>query len=500
MKTSRPAKSTLCLSLVALLGVPVATDLGLSAAMAAPPAAAEGKAADAKPAEGKAGEAKAPEGKAAEPKAAGGAPADGKGPAAGPAPGGPPVSITSVRAQQRDLPIYLQAPGTVTPVSTVDIRAQVTSVVTQVHVKEGQFVRKGDLLYTLDTRADEANVAKARAQLARDEASLADAQRQLARSRQLVERNFVSQGAVETAQAQVDAQTALVASDKAAIDAALVPLSYGRVIAPGNGRIGVLNVFAGSAVQANLTSMTTLTQLDPITVAFNLPQRYLASVLGLLKKGNATVKVVNPEKNLALTGRLSFVDTNVDSNSGTVKAKATFDNKNTALWPGAFLNVSVQIDTLKEAIVIPQSCIIQTVRGSIVYVIDKDNKAAIRPVKIVESQGEEAAVSGLRPGERIAQEGRQNLRPGSTAIERPRDPARAGGKGGDRAGKGPDKAGGPAESGKGPDKAGVAGDGGKSADKASAKGEGKSEAKGDAKSPDKTGGKTGNPATEKPKS
>jgi RND family efflux transporter MFP subunit len=361
--------------------------------------------------------------------------------AAVPAPSGPPVSITSVRAQQKDLPIFLQATGAVTPVSSVDIRSQVTSVITQVHIKEGQFVRKGEPLFTLDARADEANVAKARAQLARDQASLADVQRQLARNKQLLEKNFISQGALDSVQSQVDAQTALIAADKAALDAARVPLSYSKIISPNNGRIGTISVFVGSSVQANQTSLVTITQLDPIAVQFNLPQRYLSNVLGMLKEGGAIVEAKLPDSKEAIKGKLTFVDTSVDANTGTVKAKATFGNKENALWPGSFVNVSVQGESLKDAVVIPLATIVQTVRGSIVFVIDKENKAAIRPVQIVQSQGDDAAVTGLKPGEKIALEGRQNLRPGSTAIERARDPAGKGGPGGPRGGAGGEKAG-----------------------------------------------------------
>ncbi len=356
--------------------------------------------------------------------------------AAAPAPSGPPISITSVRAQQKDLPIFLQATGAVTPVSSVDIRSQVTSVVTQVHVKEGQFVRKGEALFTLDARADEANVAKARAQLARDQASLADVQRQLARNKQLLERNFISQGALDSVQSQVDAQTALLAADKAALDAARVPLSYSKIISPNNGRIGTIGVFVGSSVQANQTSLVTITQLDPIAVQFNLPQRYLSNVLGMLKEGGAIVEAKLPDSKEAIKGKLTFVDTSVDANTGTVKAKATFANKQNTLWPGSFVNVSVQGESLKDAVVIPLATIVQTVRGSIVFVIDKENKAAIRPVQIVQSQGDDAAVTGVRPGEKIALEGRQNLRPGSTAVERARDPSGKGGLGGPRSGAG----------------------------------------------------------------
>jgi RND family efflux transporter MFP subunit len=412
---------------------------------------------------------------------------------------GPPVSITSVRAQQKDLPIFLQATGAVTPVSSVDVRSQMTSVVTKVHIKEGQFVRKGELLFTLDARPDEANVTKAQAQvakslaqIAKDESALAETQRQLARSKQLVEKNFVSQGAVDTAQSNVDAQNAVIAADKAALDAdkaalasARIPLTYSRIVAPGSGRIGTISVFTGSAVQANQTPMVTITQLDPIAVAFNLPQRNLSSVLAILKSGGALVRVTFPESNKSVDGKLSFVDTNVDTNSGTVKAKALFENRDQALWPGAFVNVSVQIEAIKDAIVIPQATVIQTIRGSIVYVIDKENKASVRPVQIVQSHGEEAAVTGLKPGERIALDGRQNLRPGSTAMERPRDGA---GKG---AGKGSEKGG----ADKGAADKGAADKG--AADKAIA-GKGNAEKSSSDKGGDKSAGKPSEKSGEKP--
>jgi uncharacterized membrane protein YgcG len=173
----------------------------------------------------------------------------------------------------------------------------------------------------------------------------------------------------------------------------------------------------------------------------------------------------------------------VDTNSGTVKAKALFENRELALWPGAFVNVSVQIEALKDAIVIPQATIIQTIRGSIVYVIDKENKAAVRPVQIVQSVGEEAAVTGLKPGEKIAMDGRQNLRPGSTAIERPRD---GGGKGGGKGGSdkgGGDKGGG--DKGGGDKGGGDKGGSDKPADKSSDKASDKATAKPLEKSSDK---------------
>ena len=353
------------------------------------------------------------------------APAGPEGPAA---PAGPPVSVTLVTAKTRSLPVLLEATGTVVPVASVDVRPQVSSVVTQVHVREGQFVRSGELLFTLDSRSDEANVAKMRAQMAKDEAALADAKRQFARSRELLEKNFVSQGAVDTNQALVNAQTAAVGADRAAVDAALVTLDFARVRAPSTGRLGAIAVFPGSAVQANQTSLVTLTQLDPINVSFNVPQRYLEDLLQALNSGAAKVNVSLPDNPGKLVGRLQFVDNAVDAGSGTIKVKARFENRESRLWPGAFATVSLTLRTLDDAIVIPLAAIIQSVRGPIVYVVDA-GKAASRPVTVIAAQGDDAAVSGLKPGERIVLDGRQNLRPGSAVVERSRDggPGRANG-------------------------------------------------------------------------
>jgi RND family efflux transporter MFP subunit len=380
----------------------------------------------------------------------------------------PPVGVTTVRAQQRDLPVLISATGTVAPLSSVDVRPQTTSLITKVHVKEGQFVKAGDLLFSLDSRADEANVAKARAQQARDEAALADAQRQLKRSQELLAQNFISQGALDTALTNVQSQTAAVAADKAALDAVKVNLSYNRITAPGAGRLGAINVFAGSSVQANATTLVSITQLDPIAVSFSLPQRHLADALAALKDGGAAVSATPPESAstpaaaqslapagpaavagpasvasgagagtgrpagpptlAALQGRLKFVDNLVDPASGTVKVKAVFDNAAGKLWPGAFVAVSLTASTIKGAVVIPQASIIQSPRGNLVYTV-KDDKAVPRPVQVLYAQGEDAAVSGLKPGERVVLDGRQNVRPGATLVERQRESGR-GGRGG----------------------------------------------------------------------
>ncbi len=152
-------------------------------------------------------------------------------------------------------------------------------------------------------------------------------------------------------------------------------------------------------------------------MSFSLPQRYLSSLLAALKSANAPVIARLPEGGAELKGRLQFVDNAIDPGTGTVKAKARFENRASRLWPGAFVNVSMEAGTLSDAVVIPQGTIIQSVRGSIVYVVEND-KAVLRPVKVIESRGDDAAVTGVRSGERVVLDGRQNLRPDSPVIER----------------------------------------------------------------------------------
>lgn len=351
----------------------------------------------------------------------------------------PPVSVSVVRAQRRDVAVQVEATGTVSALSTVDIKPQLASVVTAVHVKEGQFVVKGQPMFTLDGRADAANLARAEAQLLRDQATLADAQRQLARAQELLARNFVAQGAVDTAQAGVDAQRAALAADRAAIEAARVAVSYARIAAPGSGRVGQINVFAGSSVSPTGATLASITQLDPIAVSFSLPQRHLPDALRLLAAGTAApaaaasgaapapgqVQALLPEGRGARIGRLDFVDSLVDPASGTVKVKAVFGNRDQSLWPGAYVNVSLALQSLPGAVVVPQASIVQGARGTAVFVVDADARAVLRPVTVLQALGVEAAVSGLEPGEKVVLDGRQNLRPGSRVVERA--PERAGG-------------------------------------------------------------------------
>lgn len=335
--------------------------------------------------------------------------------------------MTTVRVQKRDVPVTLKGSGTVVALTSVDVRPQMSNTVSKVHFSEGQFVKKGQLLFTLDARVEEANLARARAQLAKDQASHADAQRQLARARDLVAQNFISKGAVDTAEAQVQGWNATILADQAAVAAAEVSLSFSKISAPVAGRVGVVNVSVGSLVQANVTPLVTITQLDPIGVAFSIPQRNLQDALGALKGGGAPIVVSLADGGGSFKGKLTFVDSAVDMASGTVRAKASFANRDSKLWPGAFVQISQTVTVIKEALVIPQTTIVQGARGTTVFVVN-EGKANVRPVKVLFSDGLDAVVSGLKPGEAVVMDGRQNVRPNSTVIARPSE-----GEGGDGA-------------------------------------------------------------------
>ena len=336
-------------------------------------------------------------------------------------PPGPPVSVTTAKSEERDMAVNLRTTGTVFPLASVDIKAQTNSVVTKMHIKGGQFVRAGEPLFTLDGRAEEANLAKARAQLAKDQAALADTQRQLKRAQELLAQNFVAKSAVDTAQAAVDSASATILADQAAIDAANVALSYSHITSPLSGRAGALSVSVGTALQNNVSPIVTITQLDPIAVTFNLPQRNLAQAISALKDGGAKVTATLADGGGTFQGRLYFVDNLVDPASGTVRARAKFDNKEGRLWPGAFVEISQTINTLKDAVIVPQAALIQSARGTIVYVVE-DGKALMKPVKQVGGQNGEAAITGISPGEPVVVDGKQNVRPGSLVVERPKEP------------------------------------------------------------------------------
>ncbi|MEJ6007307.1 efflux RND transporter periplasmic adaptor subunit [Paucibacter sp. AS339] len=361
----------------------------------------------------------------------------GAGAGAGAGKGGP-QAVAVLAAVQQDVPVMLEASGTVTALKQVDLRAQTTNTVKEVLVKDGQTVRKGELLFRFDERADRANVDKARAQLARDRATLADLQRQHQRAVDLRAQSFVAQSAVDSALSNLEAQRALIQSDEAALQSAQVALSYNEIRAPLSGRAGTVNVVAGSLVQANATALPLLSiaQIDPIAVGFSLPETQLAALLQATradKSGSAeglSAQVLMPSERARKSsdkadgkseappqGRVTFVDNLVDSSTGTIKVRAEFDNAQQKLWPGQYVRVRLQLRTLKDATVIPQAAIIQRGNERSVYIVDANKTAQQKPVQIRYAFGDMAVVDGIAPGDKVVLDGKQNLRPGTPVKE-----------------------------------------------------------------------------------
>ncbi|MBC3872544.1 efflux RND transporter periplasmic adaptor subunit [Undibacterium flavidum] len=331
-----------------------------------------------------------------------------------------PVTVNTILAQKRNYEVQLKANGVVSSLNIVEVRPQVSSVIDKVHIKEGQFVKAGTLLFTLDNRADSVNLAKAQAQLDKEIASLAENKRQLERSKELFAKKFQSQSVVDAAQTAVQAQQSVVDGAKAAVAAAKVNLGYSKIVAPVSGRTGLINVFPGSLVQPNTSgaALVTITQMDPIAITFPLPQRNLSDALDSMKRGDSIAFASLPDSKAVFKGKLQFIDNVIDAVSGTVKVKAVFDNKEMKLWPGAYANVDLSVLTLKDVIVIPRDALVMGVNAVTVFIADSEGKAEQKKVQVLYSFENDAIVSGLEAGMKVILEGKQNLRPGVPVKER----------------------------------------------------------------------------------
>lgn len=328
-----------------------------------------------------------------------------------------PVAVVTARAEARDVPMRLAANGTVTALQSVELRSQVTSTVREVHIREGQDVKKGELLFSLDARADEANLRKAEAQVAKDRADLATAARNLERQRELFAQKFISQSALDAAQNQVDTLNGQLAVDLAALEAARVARGYTEIRAPFAGRTGAISVRAGSLVQPNGTVLVTIAQIAPIAVAFTLPERELPGLQAALASGGVSVTATAASGGEPHRGRITFVDNAVDAATGTIRVKAEFANAGARLWPGMYVNVTLSPATLAGATVIPAQAVQSGPDGRFVYVVGEDRKVASRPVELAYVEETFAAVRGVPAGARVVVEGAQNLRPGSVVTE-----------------------------------------------------------------------------------
>jgi RND family efflux transporter MFP subunit len=327
------------------------------------------------------------------------------------------ASVSTVPAKRMHVPVRLEANGNVSSLNSVEVRPQISNVVAKVHIREGQFVKAGDILFTLDDRADRVKLQQAEAQKKKDEASLADFERQLARSRDLVSKGFISQSAVDTVQTQVEGARATLQADKAAIEAARVALSYSTIRASSSGRAGAISVYAGSLVQPSSPPLVTISQLDPIAVTFTLPESELNPLIAAQRTGEVKVIAKSSNAGKPVEGKVSFVDNAVDTQNGTIRVKAMFANAEQLLWPGQYVTVSTIVRELRDAIVIPQAAIITGIDSRTVYIVGPDKTAKAKRIELLYSFGPDAVVKGIEEGEHIVVDGKQNLRPGTKVIE-----------------------------------------------------------------------------------
>ena len=333
--------------------------------------------------------------------------------------GGGPQTITSVVVEKKDIPLIIEATGTTVSNSIVDIRPMVTNTVAKIHIKDGQEVKEGQLLFTLDDRNDKANYERLKA--------LADdAQKQYLRAKELVEKNFISKAGLETSFANAK-------SAASAARSAEVQLSFDSIRSPINGRAGIINVFPGSLVQASnivstatnstatssVGSMVTITQLNPINVQFVIPEKDIPIILENRQGDaplNVKVTIGNTGKN-TYEGQVLVIDNQVDPLIASVRVKAQIPNDKLEILPGQFARVSLYANTLKDVIAVPTQAVVIGPNGRLVYVIDKDDKVAAKPVKVSYEYQGTSVITGINSGDRIVVEGKQNLRNGSKVRE-----------------------------------------------------------------------------------
>lgn len=324
------------------------------------------------------------------------------------------MNVSVVTAKVQDVPVNLSSNANVSALASLDLRPQITSTISKIHVKEGQLVQRGQLLFTLDQRNELANLQRAKAQLQKDQAGMQDLERQLQRSTQLVAQKFITQSASDTLQSQVQAQRATLALGQASLQSAQVALDYTEIRAPFSGRVGAIPVFPGSLVQTS-TSLTQIAQINPVNLNFTIAEEHLSALRRAQAEGEVVVETSIEGKQLR--GKLSFIDNSVDPQAGVIRLKAEFPNQQELLWPGQYLNAKLTVSTIKNAVVVPMNAIITNARGKSVLTMEADQSAKMRPITIVHAFGPYAAVSGLSGGEKVIVDGKQNLRPGSKVKE-----------------------------------------------------------------------------------
>jgi multidrug efflux system membrane fusion protein len=327
-----------------------------------------------------------------------------------------PVAVAPV--VQKSVPVELRAIGNVEAYSAVSVKPQLAGAVDQAFFKQGQDVKKGELLFTLDSRPYQAALQQLEANLARDQAQLENARAQAERYTRLFQEGIVSKEQYDSFRTNAEALAAAVLADKAAIEQAKIDLDYCSIRSPMEGRTGSLLVYPGNIVKANEAILVVINQVTPIYVSFSVPEQNLAEIKQRMAAGNLAVEAVVPDAELhPVPGTLTFVDNAVDNTTGTIRLKATFANTERRLWPGQFVNVVLRLTWRPNAIVVPSQAVQTGQSGQYVFVIKPDMTAESRPVVVGSTVGGETVIEkGLQPAEQVVTDGQLRLAPG-TKVE-----------------------------------------------------------------------------------
>jgi len=327
------------------------------------------------------------------------------------------VPVTATAAQKGDIGIYLTGLGSVTPLQTVTVKSRVDGELMRVYYKEGQIVKKGQPLVEIDPRPYQAQLTQAQGQMIRDQALLQNARVDLERYKVLSGQDSIAEQQYATQKSLVRQLEGTVKFDQGQIDNAKLQIAYSRIAAPVSGRIGLRPVDPGNIIHAtDTTGLAVITQLEPITVIFTIPEDSLPPLLTKLRAGeHLRVDAYNREQSKKLaTGSLLTTDNQIDPNSGTVRLRAEFQNKDHLLFPNQFVNARLLLETRHEATLVPTGAIQRSPQGTFVYLVKADQTVTVRQVHLGPTEGDHAAIDeGLTPGDRVVVEGAERLREGS---------------------------------------------------------------------------------------
>jgi len=326
-----------------------------------------------------------------------------------------PIAVTVTPVKRADFPVVLQSIGQVQAFNTVLVRARVDGQIMKIAFNEGQMVKQGDLLAQIDPRPFQAALDQAVAKKAQDEANIANAKLDLTRFATLAKQDFATKQQLDTQNALVLQLTASVAADAAAIDAARTQLDYTTIRAPISGRAGFRLIDEGNLVNAGQqTGIVSIAQLQPISVIFAEPQEHVSRINEMLASGSPQVVVTDADGHKLASGRLSISDNQVELSTGTIRLKAEFDNKDNALWPGLAVTTGLQLGVEKGVLIVPSDVVQHGQSGLYVFIIDDQNRAQVRQVKVAHEDTASAVISdGLKEGDRVVTSGEFLLQPGS---------------------------------------------------------------------------------------